>query len=315
MAIGTDASPFLLFWNPNIQKNPIYNVSYTTTNRHSAAITGLKYTPDNQLISISKDKFVRSWNYSDKVTSIWRTNTFDEEYSVGQLNRSLLVIGSISGLIRQCDVNTGACQPPVYIHSSSINAFEILVNGDLVSGSQFGYIKVWTPGNYSWAKYTDNIGSPVKSLKLLLNGNLACGLASGKILIYNISAQIKVKEFIAHSSGQVNALEVLENGDLASGSSDNTIKIWDRDNFDLIGHLNHHTSSVNTLRLLSDCLLASGSDDHMVKVWDLSAMRKVNQVDVGQPVKVIELLSHNAFLNLLPSSNSGKTETESWVII
>jgi WD40 repeat protein len=50
----------------------------------------------------------------------------------------------------------------------------------------------------------------------------------------------------------VNALAVLQNGDLASGSSDSSIKIWNPINGTLKRTLNGHTSYVWALTVLQN---------------------------------------------------------------
>ena len=175
--------------------------------------------------------------------------------------------------------------------------FRNLDNGDLVTGSNDGYIKVWTPGSYITPTYKINFGTSVRSLKRLLNGYIACGLNDGNIKIYNISSRSLVKVFNAHSISAVNALESLENGNLVSGSFyDQSIKIWDGLNFSFIGKFNQ-TGPVNALKLLSNNFLASGSEDKMVRVWNTSSLTKVNEVNVGRPVRALELIKNNTCLS------------------
>ena len=69
-----------------------------------------------------------------------------------------------------------------------------------------------------------------------------------------------------HTS-DVNALTVLSDGSLVSGSDDNTIKIWDIKNGQTIKTLTGHTDSVYALTVLPDGSLASGSYDNTIKIW------------------------------------------------
>ena len=295
MAIGTDAPPYIVFWNPYTQKSP-YTLPFPNT--HTGMVRSLKCADKNTLISISNDTYVKNWNYAD-ATNIWNIKMSYEQTALELLNNRTLVVGSVNGSLSECDISTGSCQTPVKIHGNQINDFEILENGDLVSGPTGGLIRVWTPGSYGIIKYEYGIGFAVKSLKSLPNGNLACGLSNGFIRIYNMSNQSLVLEFKAHSAA-ITSLELLKNGDLASASRDKTIKIWNSASFNLTGQLNSHTKTVNTLKLLSEFLLASGSDDNLIKVWNTSSMTKVNEVNIGQAVKVFELLKNDTFFNSTP---------------
>jgi len=70
-------------------------------------------------------------------------------------------------------------------------------------------------------------------------------------------------------TGWVNALLVLPNGLLASGSDDSTIKLWDVDRQACVSTLSGHTSFVTALVVLPNGVLASGSVDHTIKLWSV----------------------------------------------
>src|SRR5437868_2793397 len=67
----------------------------------------------------------------------------------------------------------------------------------------------------------------------------------------------------------VYSLAVLPSGMLASGSNDNSIKVWDVQNQTCIATLPGHTGTVNSLVVLPSGMLASGSLDNSIKVWDV----------------------------------------------
>jgi len=54
---------------------------------------------------------------------------------------------------------------------------------------------------------------------------------------------------------------------LASGSFDNTIKIWNLISGECIQTLKGHTNVVCSLATLPDNKLASGSSDETIKIW------------------------------------------------
>ena len=62
------------------------------------------------------------------------------------------------------------------------------------------------------------------------------------------------------------ALAALPDGTLASGSWDNTVRVW-RDDV-CVRTLEGHRDSVTSLAVLPDVKLASGSHDKTVRVWD-----------------------------------------------
>jgi len=64
---------------------------------------------------------------------------------------------------------------------------------------------------------------------------------------------------------------------LASGSEDNTIKLWDATTGNLLRTLSGHTHTVLALAISPDGLLvASGSEDRTVKLWEVTSGRELH---------------------------------------
>ena len=61
---------------------------------------------------------------------------------------------------------------------------------------------------------------------------------------------------------------------LASGSNDETIKIWDLRTHECIKTLHGHRGSVNTVAFSPDgTYLASSSDNDKIKIWDVQRLK------------------------------------------
>ena len=65
----------------------------------------------------------------------------------------------------------------------------------------------------------------------------------------------------------VSTLKVFSNGYLASGSNDQTVKIWNPLNGTQLYDLTGHTYKVKVLETLSNGNLASGAWDNTIKIW------------------------------------------------
>ena len=69
-------------------------------------------------------------------------------------------------------------------------------------------------------------------------------------------------------AGGVSSLAVLRDGRLASGSDDQTIKLWDPASGACSATLEGHAGEVWALAVLPDGRLASGAGDRTIKLWD-----------------------------------------------
>jgi WD40 repeat protein len=98
----------------------------------------------------------------------------------------------------------------------------------------------------------------------------------------------EILKTLTDHSDWVQTLVVLKNGDLASGSKDHTIKIWNSSTGSLKRTLKGHNGYVETLAVLQNGDLASGSADKTIRIWN---------VETGEEKR--KLASHrNWFLSL-----------------
>jgi WD40 repeat protein len=78
-----------------------------------------------------------------------------------------------------------------------------------------------------------------------------------------------LKRSIDAHSQTIRAFAVFPNGDLASASEDETIKIWNPIDGTLKRTLIGHTSWIHSLAVVYDSLLASVSADKTVRIWNV----------------------------------------------
>ena len=86
------------------------------------------------------------------------------------------------------------------------------------------------------------------------------------IKIYDPTTGGLIKQLAGHT-GYLTSLIVNLNGDLISGSRDNTIQVWDVISFTMRHKLTAGTK-VLSLLILENGHLASGLDDNSIKIWD-----------------------------------------------
>jgi len=84
--------------------------------------------------------------------------------------------------------------------------------------------------------------------------------------------------------GMVSSLVALPNGTLASGSHDGTINLWNTASGERIGILNEHTARISDLIILPNGTLASGSEDGTIKIWNSAARNCIKTFSFGNSI-------------------------------
>jgi WD40 repeat protein len=298
---------YIKFWNP-YQGGSSYEI---TTSPHIKKISSLKVIDNQTLASGSSDGYVKFWNYFT-LSFIDHIYTGSRVRALELLNNGELACGLDNGVIQLWDLNTRLISNNLTSNNSyEVLALTLLANGNLVSGHKFGKIRIWK--KYAQSLVFDfelDAGSDVRCLKLLPSLNyLASGLKNNVIKVWNLNGtnEYAYANLTGHTD-DVNALELLDNGDLASGSNDDTIRVWNGATFEYKFNLTGHTKNVNTLKLLPDGNLASGSDDKFVIVWNLTTRQMTRSVSMSKDINALELLCISR-ANPAPIGNSTQQES------
>ncbi len=109
--------------------------------------------------------------------------------------------------------------------------------------------------------------------------------------IADTKSEAKLDKTLQGHSEPVSALTLLGDGRLASGSYDNSIKLWDVQTGQCVQTLRGHSGSINALTMLGDWHLASGSHDKSIKLWNVQTGQCVQTLqEHSQPVTALTLL-------------------------
>jgi len=93
--------------------------------------------------------------------------------------------------------------------------------------------------------------------------------------------QYEVHKFI-NLKAHVFSIVSLNQNKIATGTIDNSIRIWDIENCKLLNTLSGHPGSVLCLTLFSPNILLSGSTKETIKVWDLSKLVCIKTLTSGE---------------------------------
>jgi len=181
------------------------------------------------------------------------------------------------------------------ISSSPANVMNVLLTGYLVVGFRNSSICIYDQNSFGFVKELKH-NAEIKGLLILpQTGELVSASIDGNILLWkpisfekttiqaignNLSqiALINNLEIISVAStnnltGHYDAvldLAILDNGFLASGSADSTIKLWDntlKNVANVTSGSSGHVRSVLALNVLKNHNLVSTSEDRTAKIW------------------------------------------------
>ena len=145
-----------------------------------------------------------------------------------------------------------------------------------------------------------NLNSKLNEVKLnfsfVPNNNLNKLIGLGELRFENFNITMSAENtsndlinsivLIGHTNA-IKSLVLLENGQLASGSWDNTIKIWDINTSSQLNELNYsYHTSIWSLLALSEYRLVSGVCDSKILVWDLN-QKSIIQILKGHSQSVV----------------------------
>ncbi len=147
----------------------------------------------------------------------------------------------------------------------------------LASCSGDGFLSIWSPtSNWSLKNHLSN--EPCNALIQLPNGQLAAS-SSKDIKIWSplTNQTASLRTLTGHTKNVFGLALSPDESLLASGSLDNTTKIWNyTSQTTAFMTLTGHTNLVRALCFVSDQILASGSFDNTIKIWNISSGKSKN---------------------------------------
>lgn len=153
---------------------------------------------------------------------------------------------------------------------NSLNSISVLKNDNIAVAGNHGIVSIVSFESGKEIKRIKLTNSSISFLCGFKNDNFGIVTKNGSVIdIYNPSTENLVTRLEGHT-GKINAVIEINDKLIASGSADNTIKIWNTTNGAHVRTLTGHNSSVKCLTLLSNGLIASSSEmpENNIKIWN-----------------------------------------------
>lgn len=195
-------------------------------------------------------------------------NFHNDEDNESQFNKLKTMLYSFCIVTINSDIR---CIGKLNEHISYVNSVIQLNNDSIATGSDDCSIKIWNPNTMTVLKTISNFSFPINCLLQLKDGRLLSGTYNS-IFIWDI-VSFEEKGSLQGHGDFIYAMTQLDNGFIASGSRDSTIKLWDEKTLCLKVTLLGHQDSIYCLAQLSNKTLISGSCDNSIMVWNIESFQ------------------------------------------
>ena len=247
----------------------------TTIIGHIDFVYSLEYFKQEKLlISGSRDTLIKVWDASNFNL---KANLIGHNSSVISLalieNQTTLISGSCDHSIIIWNLTSFSLTKSLRQHTGCVNALNIQYKFNfLISGSSDKTILIWDIGiNFELINQLFGHENAITSLKsfqsLLVSASQDNTI---KIWYFSFSIALLNTNKRVHTN-RIKKICVLENGLIATGSYDSTIKIWKKiseSSLEVVTTLTEHESAVYALISLKNSSLVSGSYDGKTKIWN-----------------------------------------------
>lgn len=280
-----------------------------TVKKVSYKVTSVAFSSNGQILaSGSDDKTIKIWHLADKEPRILKeTGGFSCTEAVNSLAFSpdgkILASGSDDKTIRLLDISIAKEICTFTGHKEKVYSVAFSPDGKtLASGSKDKTIKLWSIDTYKETSTLHGHCDEVLCVAFSPDGKILAsgGAKNDKTIKVWYLAENKFLTLKSHSQelGGIHSIAFHPDGkQIASGSTDKTIKIWQLSSGQELRTLTGHSDDVFSVTFSPDGKqIASGSKDKTVKLW---------QVDTGQEIRTFTEIEQPIYC--LAFSPDGKT--------
>lgn len=272
---------------------------------HIRGVSRIAFSPDGSVIASSSPEELFIWDTETKR----RLVSIDGHIGIWGMALSPdgnTIATSIREKIYFWDLNNGKNKALIFAgHHSSYKDIAFSPDGTTLACND-SFIVLWDLSNYVYkatvyARSTTPNGyvitSGYTSLVYSRDGQyLIAGNRYGFVHLF-YKGRTYVNSLIGHTDEVTSIAISQDNNIIASGSKDNTIRIWDVDTATELHTCKGHTDNVNYVAINHDAsIVASGSDDATIILWD---------TDTGLPISTLS--GHTHGIQSLAFSFDGKT--------
>ncbi|MBN3882439.1 MAG: serine/threonine-protein kinase [Nostoc sp.] len=307
LASGSDDKNIKL-WDLNTQK------VLASLSGHSQAVKSVAFNPDGKILATASD---------DKTIKLWQVETLKEictllghSHAVKSVAFSpdgqILASGSWDKTIKLWDVNTGKEICTITGHQLQVNSVAFSPQGQLLASASYDRtIRLWqipTRGRGAGSRGQGDMNSAeLKDYPQGAQDITPFPLPPAPLpLVQNRPCYSLLSTLSGHAWAVLTVAFSPDGKILATGSDDNTIKLWEVNTGQLICTLVGHSWSVVAVAFTADGeTLLSASCDKTVKLWRVSTAEEI--VTLSGHVDTVSAVAVSKVTQLIASGSRDKT--------
>jgi len=259
LAIGFDDGQITI-WDPGFKMERTLGVE--------SKVLCLAWSSDGKLAAGTDDKYIAVWNIQDLETPplILKGNK-DNVFSVAWSDQGQLASGSRDKTIILWDVEEQKIDRVLSGHTDAVENVSWSATGSIISSGQDGIVILWDLSDDNLARsWKESIGE-IHSVAWASDGRFSYGGEDDTAVVIdplNLPVHLSVQ-------GGLNSLAWSIKGQLAAGTYNNGVLVWQPDSINKSQYQALPiASSVQSVAWAPDGRLAAGLFDNQVKVWDVN---------------------------------------------
>ena len=158
-------------------------------------------------------------------------------------------------------------------HEGKINALAFRINGELISGSDDGTVRLWNVPEARQIRRFNGGSGQITSVSVSPDDRLlVAGSSDDTLKLWEIDTEQLLTTFEGHEDLIWTVSFSPDGQTIASGSEDRTVRLWNASDGSLIDTLVGHTDRIWSVAFNPDgTQLASGSWDGTVYIWQIAS--------------------------------------------
>lgn len=240
---------------------------------HQESVLGVTFSPDTtRLVTVAQDGQICFWNVQDgRLLHTLNEPVRGTRQITFQPDGSRFTVCGFDNNVRIYDSATYRLVVTLPTHGTNNETVAYSSDGSLLAaGGRTGVVRIWRTSDDKHLSDIEGDGRRVHAIAFSPDGTmLATGGEGPFITLWNPQNKKLIRIF-AERPGKTFSLTFCGNDMLASGESDNMVRIWNSVTGQQVATLSGHTGTISTMTYEPKTqMLVTGSFDASVRFWSL----------------------------------------------